>query len=696
MDVFLGNVAGLWTQWLWPVLQLLIGLGLLIFVHELGHFLAARWVGIKVERLALGMGPRLFGIRRGETDYCVNALPLGGYVRMLGQEDFKPLEENQKPDPRSFMAKSVGARLFVLSAGVVMNVIFAAILFIVVCLVGIKFRAPVVGNTVETLPAARAKIVWDDPPEGWPPAGKGLEPGDRILSIDGKYAESFEIVQVSAVLAHEDETFEMRIERTRNGKKVTGTAQVGVEYRPSDFGRQLMFGIAPAADIVFFDEPEDAKLASPFRKGDKVVKINGRQVRHNWDIAKIEKDLDGRPATVTVLRDDKEMDFIIQPDISGGKRGDMLWSEDKRYYGKEIGRDKKEVTFHLEDGTEKKFPTREVIVGSDELLDVLGMIPRLKVTGVIDGSPAGKSGLEPGDIIADYGERGPPTFRNILDINEEFADKEVRMVVLRNGESIRKWLKPKSRKNSVQIGIMQMSDLDHAVVAGVRAGSPADKAGIRSGDVIEAIVPEGEQPVKVENWVDVLIALKKADGKKIGIICRGDEKPRSIGLLDKKLFDPADYKVSVFESTAGFNPLTVTIQKPNPLAAIAWGARKTCDQLVMTYGTLRSMITGRLSTKALSGPVGIGGIAIKAGRHSVIRLVYFMAFLSVTLAVINFLPIPVLDGGHAVFLLIEKIRGKPVPVKIMNIVQITGLALLLGVIVAVTWQDIARILGDRW
>ena len=87
-----------WTQYIWPLAMFLIGLSFVVFIHELGHFLAARWAGIRVERFAIGMGPRLIGWQPGETDYCVCAFPLGGYVKMLGQEDFEKREEGDDAD----------------------------------------------------------------------------------------------------------------------------------------------------------------------------------------------------------------------------------------------------------------------------------------------------------------------------------------------------------------------------------------------------------------------------------------------------------------------------------------------------------------------------------------------------------------------------------------------------------------------
>ena len=115
-----------------------------------------------------------------------------------------------------------------------------------------------------------------------------------------------------------------------------------------------------------------------------------------------------------------------------------------------------------------------------------------------------------------------------------------------------------------------------------------------------------------------------------------------------------------------------------------------------TYISLRRVAQGTVSHKSLSGPVGIGSIAIQVGRKSVIDFIYFIAFISVSLAVINFLPIPVLDGGHALFLLIEKIMGRPLPASV-SVHRPDGWACADRVaFLALTWQDIARIVHNLW
>ena len=128
-------------------------------------------------------------------------------------------------------------------------------------------------------------------------------------------------------------------------------------------------------------------------------------------------------------------------------------------------------------------------------------------------------------------------------------------------------------------------------------------------------------------------------------------------------------------------------------AALAWGGRETMFFITTSYATLRSLVNQTVSTKDISGPVGIGSMAIQAGRRGIIDFAYFMAMISVSLAVINFLPFPVVDGGHAMFLIIEKIRGKPLSISVMNVVQMLGLAIILMVFLFVTWQDISRLLG---
>ncbi|MFW6066630.1 MAG: RIP metalloprotease RseP, partial [Planctomycetota bacterium] len=464
------QLAAIIADWVWPILQFAIGLGLVIFVHELGHFLVAKCVGIKVERFALGFGPRLVGIKTGETDYCVNVLPLGGYVKMLGQEDFAPLDEHQQQDPRSFAAKSVGARLAVIAAGVVMNVIFAALLFVIIGLVGKEFVSPVVGEKVPGYPAATAEIQWQDetPPNGDEP---GLKPGDRIVRLNGKEIPRFDYIFVEGAFADKDKRFQLTIQRTINGKTFIGVTEMGVQRLPD--GSRKGFGIGPAADTVFA-EVEGYEIDDPFRAGDRVVAIADHPVKHHWDIRPIVETLDGSEVTVTVERQTKEREepttvdaqFVPSPRlkqavvfladgtaVAAGRLEQR--SEDKREF----------VRLYFPDGREQDFDTDELAGGSHkETLDIAGLIPRLKVLGVSDSSPAAKAGLKPGDIILNYADRMTPNLSEFHRISEEKRDTPTTIVVLRDGQTVGPLkITPSERRGRALVGVSQGIDADNTV-----------------------------------------------------------------------------------------------------------------------------------------------------------------------------------------------------------------------------------------
>ena len=223
-------------------------------------------------------------------------------------------------------------------------------------------------------------------------------------------------------------------------------------------------------------------------------------------------------------------------------------------------------------------------------------------------------------------------------------------------------------------------------MADVRGDSPAAEAGVP-----EEAVLTGVNDTPVSTWAEVYAALRSAAGKEATLTYRlGAEQGRArIGVLTKEMFDAEAYALST-PAIEAFLVLKTPPIRGNPLEALAWSAEDTWTWMGSVYKTLRSIFKERASTKALSGPVGIGAIAIIKGREGVIDLAYFMAMLSAVVAVFNFLPLPVLDGGHVVLVLIEKVRGRPLPPKLLAGIQIGGLVLILGIFLAITFQDILR------
>ncbi|MDP6546081.1 MAG: site-2 protease family protein [Phycisphaerae bacterium] len=743
MEIATLSVITILSQWVWPILLFIFGLGTVVFVHELGHFLVAKAVGIKVERFAIGFGPRVCGYRGKETDYSLMLLPLGGYVKMLGQEDFEKLKEDEgEPDPRAYSSKSVGARFAVISAGVIMNVIFAAVLFVIVGMIGIQFPAPVVGSTDPGFPSDTEKITWLDDsgkpmdashPQYPKDQAETLQPGDEMKTIDGpgvmlrvlgRDITRFRRVSVQGWLSDETDKYTLGIERTVGDKVLTGRVTLGLKMgrSPSGSGGMLpSFGLNRASSTILSRGaglvPNDGEI---FKNKDRIVAVNGQKTDHNWDIDKVQKTLLGHPVQITVERtvDGKTTrvdlpsvrPMVINTDVFYLKGGDILRAKVAGFDNK-----KKILTLQMtEDGVQVE---RKVSVDSlanthydprsgwaKEFLDVLGMIPRLRIGAVSDGSPAHDAGLQAGDIIVRYGGYTAPTHLKLKELNKKFATDGADIVVVRDGKQLPPLkIKPEAKRGNFLLGFIVNIDMENLVVAGVRENSPAADREIVTGDVIEKV---NEQDVTT--WPELLTALSKLKGKDATLTVRRgsnlSEKTFSLTaapIAKKKAFDTtvpspfeeSDYTTRILTGPWNYQILVNPKVSRGPVAALAWGGRETMFFVTTSYATLRSLINRTVSTKDIAGPVGIGRLAIQAGRKSMLDFAYFMAMISVSLAVINFLPFPVVDGGHALFLIIEKIRGKPLSIRVMNVVQLVGLATILLVFVLVTWQDVSRLLG---
>ncbi|MBT9163776.1 MAG: Regulator of sigma-W protease RasP [Chloroflexi bacterium] len=176
----------------WAILAFFIILGFLIFIHELGHLVTAKMRGVKVLEFGLGFPPRIIGFRRGETEYSLNAIPLGGFCKMLGEED--------PSEPRSLASKGAGTRLLVLSAGSLMMLLFPFILFPVIYMVP---RDVVVGGEGVQV----TEVVVDSPAHA-----AGVKPGDEILSIDGEEVRNIEVLR-EIVAARLGSEIDMVVER---------------------------------------------------------------------------------------------------------------------------------------------------------------------------------------------------------------------------------------------------------------------------------------------------------------------------------------------------------------------------------------------------------------------------------------------------------------------------------------------------
>ncbi|MCA8974311.1 MAG: site-2 protease family protein, partial [Planctomycetes bacterium] len=169
-----------------------LGIGLLIFVHELGHFLAARMAGVRVEVFSLGFGPRVFGFQWRDTDFRLSAVPFGGFVVVAGADP----SDRRYPRHESLYAKSIPQRALFWSAGVMMNVLFALVAFPIVFSAGVDFEAPIIGSV------GHGSAAWE----------AELQPGDRVVRVDGREVLSFNAI-VTEVALHGHHPLGLLVER---------------------------------------------------------------------------------------------------------------------------------------------------------------------------------------------------------------------------------------------------------------------------------------------------------------------------------------------------------------------------------------------------------------------------------------------------------------------------------------------------
>jgi regulator of sigma E protease len=219
-------------QYLTTPVAFIVVLGILIFVHEFGHFIVARRLGVGVTKFSFGFGPKLFGIRRGETEYLVSAIPLGGYVKLVGESEGDPIPEELRN--RSFSHKPVGVKMAVVAAGPLGNLLFAVLVFWIVFLGGVPVLTPKIGDVMPDSPAARA----------------GLKGGDVVVRVGGDPISTWE--DLATRIRQEGEGRELLLTVRRDGNDLTVKVAPEIREGRSIFGekvREPKIGIVAGKEI---------------------------------------------------------------------------------------------------------------------------------------------------------------------------------------------------------------------------------------------------------------------------------------------------------------------------------------------------------------------------------------------------------------------------------------------------------------
>lgn len=644
------------------------GLTWVIIFHEFGHFAVAKWCDVQVERFSIGFGPIILRYKRGETEYALSAIPFGGYVKMLGQDDADPSQmsaEEIAEDPRSYSSKTVLQRMGIISAGVTMNVVTGMLFFASGFALGVEEPDAVIGQVDVGMPAWRA----------------GVEVGDRFTLVNGREIEVFSDVSRAVALSsvdtliiegiHRDgKPFKISVQTDRNSSRpqigISETVALTLAEFVDETALPTILGSAAAA------------ASPPFESGDEILSLDGKPMK-----------------TFPELQDflarhrDQTVHFFVR---RKGQESPV------------------EITVKP-----RRFRTLGLWMGIGP------------VTAIKDNSPALKGGLKENDVIAKVDGLVVGTQINPLELPDYFGDRhgqEVEIVVRRRidgGEQKelklkltpldkQGWIEKPHIGNSVSVPALGIAFQLTSTVAHVVTDSPVDgqiKAEERIQKMELVLLPGakpdqyGDEPIVIEfdktnedketihNWAYAFWKMQSVHTRnvKLHVQSPGEGDTGKVRVIELK---PRPVNEDWFLPTRGFmlTPLMNPRKADGVADALGMGVTHTKNNMTDIYLTLRSLFGGRISVKELHGPIGIATVAYHVASRGFPDLLLFLGFLSVNLAVINFLPIPVLDGGHMVFLIWEGVTRKKPSERVLIAATYAGMAVILGLMVLVLYLDL--------
>ncbi|GMW03546.1 MAG: hypothetical protein AMXMBFR84_46800 [Candidatus Hydrogenedentota bacterium] len=640
----------------------LLVIGLLVFFHEMGHFLAAKACGIYCPRFSLGMPPRLFGFKIGETDYCVGLLPIGGYVKMAGQED-SPLTEEERekdfghvPPERWYSNKPVWQRMIVIVAGPAMNVVLAILIYAVVNGFGAyvpDFKTETrIGAISPQSPSLTAPMYhvseWTDTVDFTGTAEEhGWKTGDRIVAIDGSEVKTFNDVSAASVLSGGSE-LTVHIEREaadgttlRYVSRVTPEKIEGVDVP--------VIGIE-AFHSAYLENvlPDSPAERAGLKKGDVVDRLNGQPIDSQTFVQAMEKVAPDSTIDLVVTRDGQQLEMQVTPE----RKGRVI-----------------NVHFSPPPGWLSLLPVEERPEVRYENVEFLS-----------------KAGFQLGDVVVEID--GATANYGMLRAIAESPEKEtVNLSVERKGGIF-----GFGAKGTTALTGVAVSDVLQAV-------TPFD---IFAAPTVAQIAPEVEKATGLQRMDELLtingepaslLALEKSLQENRGKSLNLTVKKPALGAGMIRSEETAEISLPVADVAAvevAFGTKMVFHRLPAAQVLPA-SLSQTWQDLDRTVLILRKLFAGGVSPQTLGGPLMIYQVTTASAASGYVWLMDIMALISVNLAIFNLLPLPVLDGGHLFFLTVEAIRRKPVNRRFMEWVQQAGVLLIIFLILFVTYNDLKRL-----
>jgi len=702
---------------IWNFCLIVFGFGLLIGIHELGHFLAAKWAGIRTNAFAIGMGPVFCSYRKGvgisrgssknkliarygkdapamsddeleanglsETEYSLRYFPIGGFVSMLGQEDGKP--DVQTEDPRSYNRCQVGKRMVVVSAGVFMNVLLAIVLFLFCFQIGVRFEAPIIGQLIPGSPAAMALSIAENP--------SNLQPSDVIVAIDEKPVSTFTDVQIAGAMAKPGVPVVLEIKRNDDPELLT----FSITPKSVTQNGLLELGLYPASSMTIREGKEFKESFGILQEQHKSLREVTQGMRMTGvDIGPVEQ-------LLTPVSQWDLFQSILDSNIPRGNTIKTIWTD-----GNET------ITVHL-----PLFPELNIFrpVGIPEgapqnyEFGLLGLVPLAKVSVVLKTSP-NVGVLQKGDVITRVEQLDAPRMGQLRNFLATQNDGSISMTVLRDGVNTELAVELKQGL----LGVLLANALDIPMIAqpleevlvdvdGKLVQMPTAIAGLnlKGGDTILGAQDSNRKGRQATNWASIRSSIRLSGqwhGAKDPITLL--VKNGATGKADELEFHPKEGELTPFYSSGWTTPISQQMFEPlyvvrssggNPIEAMKMGIDETINMIVMTYLTVDRLFRRTVGVEQLRGPIGIVDIGFKIADRGMSYLLFFLAIISVNLAVLNFLPLPIVDGGLFLYLIYEKLIGKPPSIAFQNAAAVLGLGLLGTLFVVTFYNDIMRIVG---
>lgn len=553
--MFSGSVGAVLTGFVAAV----IVIGVLVAIHEFGHFIVAKAFGIGVPVFSIGMGPRLFGFRYGGTDYRIAALPVGGYVQLAGADPFgEQLWDTQVDPALDFMKRPVWQRLLVMFAGPAFNLMLPVVVFTAVLMGGEPQHDTTLGEVYAASPFEEA----------------GFRVGDRVVEVNGAPVQGWADL-AAALSARAGVDTPVVVER--GGQRLTLTAPgAGIATKGPGLFDPDHAGISwfPASTRVGVDDPASPAAQAGLRTGDLIQTVDGEPVRA-W--AELQARLGHEPVSLGVLRAER------------GENGTLT----------------QELTVELT-------PDPAAVRPGDALANPWGFYPvQVFVGAVKPDQPAAKAGIEANDRV--YAVDGGP----VRDWNEMLARVKAQ-------------------------GVPEDGALKPVRITLVRQGALIDRE--MTPDTLREVGLDGVsfRPV-------------------VGIV--GYPDAYTDGALIERYH-------SFFE-------------------AVPKAFRETAIVFRLTLDALGNLVTQETSLgESVGGPVKIGTMAAQAAQRGIYAYARFIGMISISLGIVNLLPVPVLDGGQILFYLVEGIRGRPLSVALRERLQMAGVLLLVGLTLVVFVLDV--------